>query len=311
VRDAENAAARAARGHVPAMPSRVSQTAGLGIALARPAGVVATPFPSTTPDKAARPLVPEQRGVWYVNGKDINYTLTPGGYVTIHGRGFGDVVGSVTVFGTVDRRTFALQVDDWHRDEVFALLPPGIRGMRDQPVRLQIITRDGMVFVDDRGRFRAEREEISLGDHLDRVIQFASASTWKPTLSPDGSVERYEAGSSIDCQAPGSDRLAFAPPAGFEVIGISAEWGRTDSGDEDALGGSGSRVFTPGYSFGEWFKATVATGPGREAVIDAIAVNWGVWRSHSSGTFTNGVDRCLSEYKVTLRLAGPAGVAPF
>lgn len=311
--EAENAVARAARGHGPALPpdGAGAVLAGPGVAARAdvPAGRVAPVFAATT---AARPLVREPQGIWYVNNKEIDYTVAPGGYVTIHGRGFGDTMGQLNVFGTTDARQLPMQVVDWHRDEVFALLPAGTRGMHDQAMRLQLVTRDGTTYLNDRGRFRAAREETKWSTHLDRVVQLTSTSSWKATLAANGAVDRFEGGKSIDCKAPGTDRLVFNPPVGYEVSGIDAVWGRDDAGDGDYNGQHGSRVFTPGYSLGEWTKVTTAAGRERDQTLDAIPVNWGVWRSHTSSSFGDGtLDVCSSSYQITVYLRGPAGVSPF
>src|SRR5439155_15952623 len=92
---------------------------------------------------------------------------------------------------------------------------------------------------------------------------------------------------------------------GFDVVGAAMSYGRTDSGDGDRLGRSGSRVFTPGYEFGDWANERFDTA-------SSLQVHWGVFRSHTSpGLTQNPWDSCDSSWRLTaLTLYGPVGVTP-
>src|SRR5262249_16901405 len=79
-------------------------------------------------------------GIWFVNNRDKNFVLTPGGYVTISGKGFGETLGQVNGFGGTDGHRLAYQVVDWHDDQIYAVLPTGVRGMADQGAKLQVVT---------------------------------------------------------------------------------------------------------------------------------------------------------------------------
>ncbi len=67
---------------------------------------------------------------------------------------------------------------------------------------------------------------------------------------------------------------------------------RTDVGNSTSGGTEGSRVFFPGYSIGEWTAEPVATDRFHTAYHDALTINWGIWREHSS----TPSDICESEY---------------
>lgn len=164
--------------------------------------------------------------------------------------------------------------------------------------------------MNDRGRFYATREEITLGTSLGRAIDLQADGGWAATLADNGRVDRV-LNSDVDtrCASPGRDVLYFRPlPNGFVLTGVSWWTGRTDSGDGDMNGAGGSRVFTPGYSFGEWGSYS------RGGVVSPnLPVFWGVFRSHSSRQVAFGdiLDHCESSYQVELTVSGPAGLRPF
>jgi|GEM_PF-5049030 len=271
--------------------------------------------PSTTSHVNAVLNAPD--GIYYVNRKDRNFLITPGGYLTIQGKGFGDTVGEVNVFGRTSLGKLALQVIDWHDDEIYALLPPGLRGMPDQKAKLQVITRAGKPYLLDEGNFFAAREEVLLTNQLQRVFRLEESANWPISNGhDDGSIYREEngglGGSGIDCKKPGTDRIIFLPlPNGFEVTGVVMTHGRTDAGDGDEFGNSGGRVFFPGYSLGEWRDESVALDRLRSTTQSVLYVNWGVWRNHTSQTLGSGLfDECESSYVLAVSVVGPAGVTP-
>lgn len=257
--------------------------------------------------------------------------------MTIQGKGFGETQGDVNlVLNTTHRRlSFQVAPGDWHDDEVHALLPQDISGVPDQPAALQLITRPRTTYrttyTIDNASFHAARAEITLTSNLDRLVLMSSSSNWpkNPAVRSDGLMLREQHGSSIDCWAPGTDSLSFNPPAGWEVSGIEASFGRIDSGDGDGYGNSGSRVFTPGYGLGDWARVSVL-GTG----LWTIPVQWGVWRSHRSPSVgvadfipyqitsvasfvvnipggSGSEDVCESDYSIAVHLIGPAGVSPY
>jgi hypothetical protein len=239
-------------------------------------------------------------GIGAVNGKSHGFVVSPGGYLTILGHGFGDTVGQANVIGQFPGGSEALRVVDWRADEVYTLLPPGLRGVVDQPVAIQLITRAGKTYRIDRGQFVAAREDITLTTQITRVVRFQSAPNWTATLSDDGRVGRWAGAESMNCANPGTDILTTVDPGrGFVVTGLTARWGRSDSGNGDMDGDDGSRTFFPGYGFGAWQG-------------DSISASWGVWRSHTSPYFMlSAYDLCESDYQIAVILTGPAGVAPF
>ena len=269
-------------------------------------------------------------GIWFVNNKESGFLLTPGGYVTIQGKAFGAEVGKVQLLGHTSAGTLSLQVIDWHDDEVYALLPAGISGIPDQLATLQLTTRLGITYAIDNVTFRAARAEITLMSHLDQLVALISGPSWSTyNIRSDGFVGRSTVGGSLDCNAPGTDQLYFKPPAGWEVSGVQASFGRADSGDGDGFGHDGSRVFTPGYDLGDWARSSQ---PGTAPWM--LPVQWGVWRSHRSPTVgpadyipaqvvdiasyvvqipggTGGEDLCESDYQIFVQLIGPAGLSPY
>jgi hypothetical protein len=319
LRDSENAIAQNARKAAPTAhpaaltaPARAADPPGVRMA-AMPASAALAPAGRSKADTPAG-IFNSPPGIWFVNNKDKNFVLTPGGYVTILGKGFGAGMGEVNMFGHTNPGKLALQVIDWNDGEIYAVLPPGVRGYADQAARLQVVTRvAGQVYGLDTGRFYATREEITLGTSLSRAIDLHPSVTWAATIADDGRVDRVEDGSGgndIDCKSPGTDVLYFRPlPNGFVLTGISYWFGRTDSGDGDMDGKEGDRVFTPGYSVGDWGTSKVGS-----VAYTTLPVSFGVFRSHHAKALYNNFgspDHCESTYQVELSVSGPAGVKPY
>jgi hypothetical protein len=329
---------------------------GLARAAAPAGGLEGTsPAPSVPLFKAKAGLLKRPSGIWFVNNKENGFLVTPNGYVTIQGKGFGATPGQVKLLVTSvygDAYSPGFQVIDWHDDEIFASLPRVI-DIFDQTATVEVVTHSGASYRLGGGIFHAARDEYYWDDGLDQVIQIRSNANWAITRwGADGGVIRYDTGGSIDCKAPGTDYLYVTlakgdQQAGFVLSGISATFGRTDSGDGDIAGDPGDRVFTPGYSLGEWtrgspvgtFQVAQAIARGESTQTDMMPVSWGVWRTHSakkppfevlsdltdsglsllgnivfSGDFSSsptvnrqiGPDQCVSDYKVTLWVIGPA-----
>lgn len=252
---------------------------------------------SVGPNRAK--IVRPQPGIWEVNGRPKNFVLSPGKPVTLTGLGFGGTMGQANAIGQFPGGALSLRVVDWHDDQVDAMVAPDVTGVPDQPVVVQIVTGAGKVFKLDGGRFYASRQEITLTTGIPRMVRLAAGGP-PTTMSDNGDVFRMSSGDSINCFAAGADTLTTVDPGrGFVVTGLSATWGRTDSGDGDYMGDAGSRTFSPGYGFGDWSG-------------DSIRVSWGVWRSHSSPYgMLSGYDECTSEYQIAVTVSGPAGVRPF
>lgn len=249
----------------------------------------------------ARVAVASQPGIDAVNRKSTGFQVTPGANLTILGAAFGDAMGQANLIGNFPGGAVPLRVIDWKNNAVFALLPTGLRGVPDQPVTVQIVTAAGRTFRRDGGTFIAAREDVTLTTNVLRVLQFRSSPAWDWSMTSDGSVYRSTQGPSIDCSAVGTDTLTVVDPGkGFVVTGLNANWtGRTDSGDGSEEGEPGSRTYSPGYGFGEWNG-------------NAVAVRWGVFRSHRSANLAIGpMDHCTSSYQIAVTVTGPAGVSPF
>lgn len=231
-------------------------------------------------------------GIWAVNRKQRDFLITPGGYLTVSGKGFGDTVGQANVIGDFPGGAAPLRTVDWRDNEVYLLLPEGLRGVRDQQATLQIITRAGKTFRLDGGRFVAEREEVTLTSNLSRLVRVETAGIWPAELDSNAAVVRYAHRGAVRCSDPSTDYLSFAQPAkDFEVVGISmvAVAPRTSTNDPTVV-----HWYLPGYSFGAW--------------ADRLPANWGVWK------FSNRFQEdwtCESGYRIdSVTLYGPAGVAP-
>jgi hypothetical protein len=249
-------------------------------------------------------------GISDVNRKTAGFILAPGGYLTIDGYDFGDGMGQVNVIGGgLPSGALALRVVDWHTGQIYAFLPGPLRGLLDQDVALQVVTRDGKTYRLNGGKFVATREEVTITNGIGRLVRVYGAPpiVGMGVGSEDGHVFRETVGKNIACFQPGQDVLAMVDPGrGFVVVGLSFRWGRTDSGDRDGTGSAGNRMFFPGYSFGDWYTAF--------PLGDCIKVKWGVWRSHHSPSVfgDSAQDWCQSSYQVSsVTLSGPAGVAPF
>lgn len=241
-------------------------------------------------------------GILQVNRRERGWHVTPGGFLTVDGQGFGNTIGEVKIFGQFPGGPLALNPVDWRSDQIYAQLPLGVRGVLDQDVQLQVVTAARKTHRLDGGRFIATRgPEFVVTTGIRRLVKQRSGSVWNAAMGDTGRVDRLQGGHDIDCPKPSRDYLETLDPGrGFVVTGLDAHFGRTDSGDGDQRGDAGSRTFFPGYSFGAWNG-------------DQISINWGVWRSHSSptlGGLSDGYDWCESNYQLEVSLQGPLGV-PF
>jgi hypothetical protein len=255
-------------------------------------------------------------GIHLVNGKARSFSVTPGGYLTIAGYGLGVNAGEARLLGSGTRKEFPLQVVAWSDGEVYALFPAGLRGVPDQQMMLQVVTREGTTYVHDGASFYAAREEITLTSNLDRVYRILPDPSWPAPLidAPTGNLMRVEQQESLKCATPGMDHIVFLPlPNGFEVTAASMEHQRTDAGEGDIDGNAGNHLFFPGYSFGSWRINPVPVSRSRSGAQSGLDVNWGVWRSHRSPNYplTTALDICMSGYRITVTAVGPAGVPVF
>jgi len=248
-------------------------------------------------------------GVHSINGMEKGAQLTPGGNVTLNGFGFGDGAGSISLVTSAPQSVIDLRVLDWHDSEVYALLPAGVRGVADQPVKIQLITHAGKIYSLDGAQFFGTREEVLLTTNLSRVFHVDADQSWaNPVSGDDGSVSRddFRPGGSIDCKSPGTDLVFFDTlPKGFEVSGVVFWHGRTDSGDGVDGGYAGNRMFFPRYSLGPWSRVSDTQS--------LLQVKWGVWRSHTSPSVLGDdpTDDCSSNYQLAVSVIGPAGVPVF
>lgn len=271
-------------------------------------------FSNVQQGMVSKELITPQPGISSVNNKIRGYIVSPRSYLTIKGRDFGGTLGNVNVVGSYfPTGGTALRVVTWRTDEIYVLVPPEIRGVVDHPVSIQVITSAGQTFRFDDGKFVAGREEIVVRTNIPQMISFESSPRWPGTMGNDGSVNRFKRGESIDCPAPGKDRLrgpdrnaysrSILSGRGFILVGLNASWGRSDSGNGDGWGFPGNHSFSPGYGFSNWY--------GQDQEI--IDVSWGVWRSHMSPILIteSGSDFCSSSYQIEAVLSGPAGVPPF
>jgi hypothetical protein len=243
------------------------------------------------------------KGIWSVNGKSLGFLVSPGATLGIEGWAFGDTVGQVNVLGQFPSGAAGLRIVDWHDGVVSALLPAGMRGVPDHDVTIQLITREGKIYLLRGGKFVASREDVTLTQGISRVVTLRAEPRWTAALDDTGSVDRaiYYGLGNLPCLPPGRDLLTVRDPGrGFVVTGISAHWGRTDTGDGDGNGNPGNHMFAPGYAFGDWNG-------------DTIEVKWGVWRSHTSPSIwlADPDVWCRSDYQIAVTLSGPAGVSPF
>jgi hypothetical protein len=260
------------------------------------AAALALRTPKNEHAKARHPIV----GIENVNGKGRGFVLSPGGNVTIIGGQLGDTIGQVNAIGQFAGGAAPLRVVDWRADEIQALFPPGLRGVLDHDVTLQVITSAGKTFRLDGGKFVAAREDIVATTNILRMVRFQSAPNWPAQLRDDGWVSRNEWGDSFSCRAPSTDRITVVDPGrGFYITNLQLSWGRSDTGDGSSHGDAGGRYFQPGYGVGGWDG-------------DSIDIHWGVWKDHESPDFLlSGSDDCQSDYGLAVVLTGPAGVSPF
>jgi hypothetical protein len=337
IRDEQNRVAQGLRGHADRRQitdkppgSHFAQAPGRTSSLA--AGAEAH-LPHAARNARTQDMLANQPdGIWFVNNQANDFIITPGGSVVISGKGFGERPGQVFAKGLTGFPGGAaeLQVQGWNNFEIDAVLPAGIRNVADlNAISVQVLTFSSRSFSLGNGRFYAERAEIVLPQTIDlhAVFDVQLSRNWmvnfNPGLGPassvemtgNGWVERFDDSSELTCKQPGTDTLFPKNlPYDFQVSGIAMEHGRTDSGDGNGMpnGDSGNHMYVPGYSI-TWGQTTVAAGPNRDKLVDAVAIGWGVWRSHTSpGIVQNKEDICASRYVITeVDVVGPVGLAPF
>ena len=229
--------------------------------------------------------------IWMVNGKRQDFLVTPGGYLTISGKGFGATIGTANVIGAFPGGAVPLRVIDWRDDEVYALLPEGLRGVLDQRVNIQLITRTNVTQRIDGGRFVAAREEIVLTQNLRRLVSADTAGVWPAEMNADAAVIRSRRFGAVHCPYPDTDYLIFARPANqHQIVGVTMKAVDPTPMPQEPFSG-----FVPGYEFGEW--------------SDRLPVKWGVWET--TVTLTGSDWECDSGYRVdSITTFGPAGVSP-
>ena len=246
---------------------------GLTSHMAAP-GVVASTVASVTHDPRVTGTEQVPRaGIFSVNNHfTTSPHLTPGGNVGIWGMGFGAGPGAVTIVGgPFDKSPIKLSIVRWSTDTIEATVPNAIRGVPDvDGAALQVSTTAGKSYRFDNVSFVAAREEQTITDPQ-KIVQFVQSITSGSSWTPQGQIGqvRWVGGTSIDCPAIGTDTIHFKAMRGFDAIGATMSHGRTDSGDGDADGWPGSRVFSGTYAFGNW-------------VNEDLPVSWGVFRSHTS-----------------------------
>jgi hypothetical protein len=250
-------------------------------------------------------------GIYSVNGKKSGFILSPGTALVIKGAGFGKTKG-LTVMRGLPKGDVELSVSDWRDDEIYAQLPatPGtMSGLPDGAVSVVLYAQNNQQYLLGGGTFYANRADVIVSDYnAARLIgiQFDPNAPaplgYFPWAIVRASDDYGDDPSKLNtCWSPGTDYLTTPDPGrGFVVTALTLAWGRNDTGDGDGFGDAGSRVFTPGYSLGDWNGNT-------------LPVHFGVWRSHRSPyLFDPSLDFCLSQYIVTsVTLTGPAGMPPF
>jgi hypothetical protein len=237
-------------------------------------------------------------GIANVNRKTSGALLTPGGYITISGRGFGQTLGQVNAVGRFPNGELAYKVIEWRDDQIHALLPEGVRGVPDQGATLQVVTRGGKTWSAPGMRFVATRAEIMLTSGQ-RVFDVRPAADWLPQVGPDGWVLRSETGEKLICKRPGADLYRLKPmPPGWEVSALGVAHAPFVVGGAGETPG-GQVTFAPGYELWEWSG-------------DRIIVKWGVVRTHRSPFLgVRGGDECESGYQLQVHVVGPAGLTPY
>src|SRR5262249_2679639 len=135
LRDSENAIAIGSRKYAEVDTSATPRAATFSLANratvpVTDARVSQLNSPKATPQalKITPKVLNPDPGIWFVNNHEKNFVLTPGGYITISGKGFGNSIGQVNAFGATDGHKLAYQVVDWHDDQIYAVLPVGVRG---------------------------------------------------------------------------------------------------------------------------------------------------------------------------------------
>lgn len=269
-------------------------------------GTVASVGAASAAEKTARRLGTDtlsaakllEPGIALVNRRSKDFLVTPGGYLTIDGRGFGDTMGQVNVIGRFPGGKAALQVVDWRDTQIYALLPMGLRGAPDQVATLQVVTRQARTYRTDRANFVAAREVITFTNGIDRLV-----GAQKNNLETDGTVSYLVRGRHCN---PGGDEFTFTLPTGWMPSAIGLEPGRSDAGDGDMDGKPGRRDFFGEYRIHARNRAWNGDG--------TFVIDFGVWRSRNlalsrSGEFAG--DTCLSTYRLSIAVMGPAGLSPF
>lgn len=208
-------------------------------------------------------------------------TLTPGGLVYVRGCDLGSTRGELRMAGRFSGGLVKLEIQEWTPKVVIAVVPGDLRGVDDQPVRLQIAQRDGKLSNEQSAQFVARRETVLLPESL-----IANTNCAHPQPSECGFKNARQArwASGVhhgsDTQ-PGRDewRLSIGPSWQLERV----EWWQ----------GSG--------------EVEVAAQP-RSAGGQVVVANW---RSVQNPLAFESSDWYFSaEYGLRFHVTGPAGV-PF
>jgi hypothetical protein len=237
-----------------------------------PSGISVWP---TTQGRETVPATPGSKltyGIHSVNGRTGNVRLVAGGKLVINGIGFGTAPASARLVSPrFNGQSAPLRIDWWSPAQIDAVIPSDTRGVPDDAnATLEVHTSDGSTYRFAGISFTAARGETTITDgaKIERFVEWITGNSQWNGRGKVGQMRVLEA-TSLDCPQVGTDRIHFRKSGGFEVVGASMVYGRTDAGDGDKDGWPGGRVFSGTYAFGDWADQD-------------LPVSWGVWRSHTS-----------------------------
>lgn len=270
--------------------------------------------------------MPLADGISSVNTLPIHFTLTPGDYVVVKGRAFGNANGALeAILPGYPNNPTPLTVSAWDDNTIQAQLPVGITGVLDGPLTLRLTTASQQVFESKPGNFKARRQAYWVTANIPQYIAAPNEYPIRQQsehelaegdvrgFTNDGTLYRYtvEALQPINSCA-GEDRLiAKQLPGGFVVDSIEIETpplsGFNASGPTPPGGDAPNAVWHRGS------YALKSVGSGVFDVQRACQRNapWpGYTTFFPSPWMKNYLLHFVSVYRVRVKLWGPQGTNP-
>ncbi len=277
-------------------------------------------------EQVKQTVAPLVDGISSVNTMAIHFTLTPGDYVVVAGRGFGAATGALeAVLPGFPNNAVPLAVSDWDDGTVKAQLPVGITGVLDGPLKLRLTTSGQQQFDSKPGNFKARRQAYIVTTNLTQYLTFPKEYELgrQPNgtygARDDGSVYRYTVEAILPvATCEGTDRLsAKSLPGGFVVDSLEMDAPELRGPNFNALTKFQQSQLGNADTWYRGYYALKQVAPGQFDVHRACQ-RQGPWPDYAPllGSLaehtTDSSYRIpfVSAYRVRVKLFGPQGTQP-